>query len=108
MTLQSLVFTNVCFWVEFDSAIMMLKLFNPMSLTILSKNIIATLHQLHPLPSKHVPPLIFNYQQQPTFILNNVLFAQTLTIVPHMFSSGLSKMVDEHLWGTFREHYPFH
>jgi hypothetical protein len=29
------------------------------------------------------------------------MFAQTLTIVPHLFSSGISRMIYEHLLGPF-------
>jgi hypothetical protein len=68
-----------------------------MSPTILSKDIVITLHQLHPLPSKHVPSLVFNYQQEHTVILNKILFAQALTIVAHLFLGGLFRMVYEHL-----------
>jgi hypothetical protein len=61
------------------------------------KDIIATLRQLHPLPLEHVPPFIFNYQQEHTFIMDKILFTHALTIAPHLSSSGFSRMVNEHL-----------
>jgi hypothetical protein len=63
---------------------MLLEFFSPMSPTIHLENIVAILHQLHPFPSKHVIPLIFNYQQEHTFTLNKTLFVQALTIA-HVF-----------------------
>jgi len=72
-----------------------------MSLVVPSKNIIAILLQLHPLPSDHVPPLIFYYQPKHTFVLDRTLFTQALTIIPHLFSGGLFGMVYEHLLRCF-------
>jgi len=37
------------------------KVLQPMTLIILSKDNIAALHQLHPLPLDLVPPPMFNY-----------------------------------------------
>ncbi len=72
-----------------------------MSLVVPSKDIITTLLQLHPLPSDHVPPLIFYYQPKHTFVLDRILFTQALTTIPHLFSGGLSWMVYEHLLKCF-------
>jgi hypothetical protein len=65
-----------------------------MTLIIPSKNIIATLHQLHPPPSNLVPPPYFDYQPQHIFVLDGILFAQALTIAPHLSFNGLYGMVD--------------
>ncbi len=54
------------------------KALQPMTLIIPSKNIIATLHQLHPPPSNLVPPPYFDYQPQHIFVLDGILFAQSL------------------------------
>jgi hypothetical protein len=59
------------------------------------------LHQFHLTPSNHVPPLIFEYQLKHTFFLDRILFAQTLIVVPHLFSNGISKLIYEHLLGCF-------
>jgi hypothetical protein len=72
-----------------------------MSPTIPSKDIVVALHQLHPFLSKHVLPLIFNYQQKHIFILNKTLFVQALTIALHLSSGGLCGMVYEHLSRRF-------
>jgi hypothetical protein len=48
----------------------------PMMVTILLKDTIVTLHQLHPLPLDHVLPLTFNYQPEHTFVMDSSLFAQ--------------------------------
>jgi len=72
-----------------------------MSLAVPSKDIITTLLQLRPLPSDHVPPLIFYYQPKHTFVLDRILFTQTLTTIPHLFSGGLFGMVYEHLLKCF-------
>jgi hypothetical protein len=54
-----------------------------------------------PPPLNLVPPPIFNYQPKHNFVLNRIMFAQALTIVPHLSSSGLFGMVYEHLLGCF-------
>jgi hypothetical protein len=72
-----------------------------MTLTIPSKDIVVALRQLHPLPSKHVPPLIFYFQPKHTFVLDKTLFVQALTIVPHLTLGGISKMVYDHLSKCF-------
>ncbi len=41
---------------------------------ILLEDTIVALSQLHPLPSDHVPPLIFDYQPKHTFVLDRFLF----------------------------------
>jgi hypothetical protein len=69
--------------------------------TIPSKEIFATLHQLHPLPSILVFPLIFYYQFEHTFVLNMTLFTWALVTTPHSFSGGLSRMVYKHLLRCF-------
>jgi hypothetical protein len=51
--------------------------------------------------SNHVLPLIFYYHPEQTFVLNMILFAQTLTITPHLSLGGISEMVYEHLLGCF-------
>jgi len=66
---------------------------------ISSKDIIVTMCQFHPIPLNHVPPLIFYYEPMHTFVLDKTLFAQVLTIVPHLSSSGIFGMVYEHLLG---------
>ncbi len=71
----------------------------PMTVAIPLKDTIATLHQLHPLPSYLVPLPIFYYQPEHTFVLNRILFAQALAITPRLFLGGLSIMVYEHLLG---------
>jgi hypothetical protein len=68
-----------------------------MTPVIPSKNTVVALHRLHPPPLDLVLPLIFDYQPKHTFVLNRTLFAQLLTIVPHLSSSGLFGMVYEHL-----------
>jgi hypothetical protein len=68
---------------------------------ILSKDIFATLRQLHPLPSTLDFPLIFYYQFEHTFVLNMTLFTWALVTTPHSFSGGLSRMVYKHLLGCF-------
>jgi len=40
--------------------------------------------------------LFFDYQHEHTFVLDKILFAQTLAITPHLSSGGLSRMVYEH------------
>jgi hypothetical protein len=72
-----------------------------MMLIILSKDTIATLCQLHPFPSYHVPPLICDYQFEHIFVLDRILFTHTLAITPHSCLSGLLKMVYEHLSRCF-------
>ncbi len=70
------------------------KVLQPMTLVIPSKNIIATLRQLHPPPSNLVPPPYFDYQPQHIFVPNRILFAQALATTPHLSFDGLSGMVD--------------
>jgi len=67
-----------------------------MTPTIPLEDTIVAFHQLHPLPSNLVPPPIFDYQHEHTFVLDKILFAQTLAIMPHLSSGGLSRMVYEH------------
>ncbi len=69
---------------------------SPVYNTIPLKNIVATLSQLHPLPSNHVPPFIFDFQPNHTFVLDRTLFAQTLATIPYLSSTGLYGMVYEH------------
>jgi hypothetical protein len=78
-----------------------------MTPTIPSKDIITTLHQLHSLPSKHVPPFIFYFQLEHTFVLDRTLFVQTLTIAPHLSLGGSSGMVYEHFSRCFILEDPF-
>jgi hypothetical protein len=68
---------------------------------IFLKGTVATLHQLHSLPLDHVPPLIFYYQFEHTFVLDRILFAWALAVTPHWFLGGLSKMVYEHFKKCF-------
>jgi hypothetical protein len=56
---------------------------------------------LHPFLLNLVLPLIFDYQPKHTFVLDKNLFAQTLAIIPHLFSSGLYGMVYEHISRCF-------
>jgi hypothetical protein len=72
-----------------------------MILAIPLQDTIVALHELHPLPLDHVPPLIFYYQLEHTFMLDKILFTQTLTTTPHLSLGGLSRMVYEHLLGCF-------
>jgi len=72
------------------------KAFQPMTPTVLSNDIIVALRQLHPPPLDLVPPLIFSYQLEHTFVLDKILFAQALAIVLHLSPGGLSRMVYEH------------
>ncbi len=60
------------------------RVFQPMMPTFPSQNIVATLCQLHPFPSDLVPPLIFYYKLEHTFVLDRTLFAQALAIAPHL------------------------
>jgi hypothetical protein len=71
-----------------------------MTSIIFSKDTIAALHQLHPLPSDRVFSLIFYYKFEHNFVLDRTLFAHALAIVPHLFLSGLSKIV-YHFLGCF-------
>jgi len=72
-----------------------------MTLAIPSKDTIVALYQLHPSPSDLIPPPIFYYQREHTFVLDRTLFAQTLTISPHLFWGELFRMVYEHLLRCF-------
>jgi hypothetical protein len=65
--------------------------------TIPLKNIVATLHQLHPLLLDHVLPYIFYYKLEHTFVMERTLFAHALAIAPHLFLGELFGMVYEHL-----------
>jgi hypothetical protein len=56
---------------------------------------------LHPSPLDLVPPLIFYYHLEHNFVLDRILFAQTLAIVPHLSLGGLFEMVYEHLSRCF-------
>jgi hypothetical protein len=67
----------------------------------------SALCQLQPLPLDHVPPLIFYYQPEHTFVLNRTLFAQALTIAPHLSLGGFFGMVYEHISRCFIPEYPF-
>jgi hypothetical protein len=71
-----------------------------MTSIIFSKNTIAALHQLHPLPSNRVFSLIFYYKFEHNFVLDRTLFAHALAIAPHLFSGELSKIV-YHFLGRF-------
>jgi hypothetical protein len=68
--------------------------------TIPLEDIVVTLHQLHPLFSNLVLPH-FNYKLKHIFVLDRILFTQTLTITPHLSSNGLFGMVYEHLSKCF-------
>jgi len=68
---------------------------------ILLEDTIATLRQLHRLPLDLIPPPIFYYQLEHTFVMDRTLFAQALAIAPNLSSSGLFKMVYEHLFRCF-------
>jgi hypothetical protein len=57
----------------------------------------ATLHQLHPFPSNLVPPPIFDYQLEHTFVLDKTLFTQALATTSHLFLGGFSGMVYDYL-----------
>jgi hypothetical protein len=70
-------------------------------LTFPSKDTIATLHQLHAPPSNLDPPPIFDYQPKHIFVLDRTMFAQALTVTPHLFSNGFFGMLYEHLLGCF-------
>ncbi len=52
-------------------------------------------------PQDHVPPLIFYYQLEHTFVLDMILFAQTLITTPHLSLGGIYEMVYKHLLGCF-------
>ncbi len=76
------------------------KAFQPMTPTILSKDIIVALCQLHPLLLVHVFSVMFDYKLEHTFILNRTLFMQALAIVPYLFFK-LFRMVYEHFSRCF-------
>jgi hypothetical protein len=65
--------------------------------TIPLKNIVATLHQLHPLLLDHVLPFIFYYKLEHTFVLDRTLFTQALATSPYLSLGELFRMVYEHL-----------
>jgi hypothetical protein len=60
---------------------------------IFSKDAIVALHQLHPFPSILVLPPIFYYQLKHIFVQDKILFAQALTLAPHLSSNGPFGMV---------------
>jgi hypothetical protein len=68
-----------------------------MTITIPLEDTIVAMRQLHPPPSNLVPLPIFDYKPEHTFVLDRILFAQTLAIAPHL--SRLYGMVYEHLLG---------
>jgi hypothetical protein len=70
-----------------------------MAPTIPSEEIIVALCQLHPPLSGLVFPPIVDYELEHTFVLDKTLFAQALTIIPHLFSSEFFRMVYEHFLG---------
>jgi len=72
-----------------------------MTPVIPSKDIIVALRKLHPLLLNLVLPPIFDYKHEHTYVLDKTLFAQALTITPHLSSNGFSKLVYEHLLGCF-------
>lgn len=72
-----------------------------MTPTIPLEEIVATLHQLHNPPLDLISPPIFDFQPKNNFVTNRILFAQALTFVPHLFSSGLYGMAYEHHLGCF-------
>jgi hypothetical protein len=63
---------------------------------ILSKDMVITLHQLHPLPFDLVFTPILNYKLEHIFVIGRILFAQALATIPHLFLGGLSRMVYKH------------
>jgi len=65
------------------------------------KDIIITLHQLHPLPSSLIPPPIFDYQLEHIFVMDKTLFAQALATTPHLSLDKLFGVVYEHLLQCF-------
>jgi hypothetical protein len=73
--------------------------FQPMTPTILSKDIIVALCQLHPLLLVHLFSPMFDYKLE-HFILNRTLFMQVLTIVSYLFFK-LFRMVYEHFSRCF-------
>jgi hypothetical protein len=72
-----------------------------MTLTIPLKDIVITLHQLHPLPSGLIPPPIFYYQLEHTFVLDRTLFAQALATTPYLSLNKRFGMVYEHFSRCF-------
>jgi hypothetical protein len=56
---------------------------------------------LHLPPLDLVLPPIFNYKPKQTFVLDRILFAQALAIIPHLSLGGFFGMVYEHLLGCF-------
>jgi hypothetical protein len=72
-----------------------------MTLAIPSKDTIVAMYQLYPHPSNLVFPPIFDYQLEHIFVMNRTLFAQVLTITPHLSLGGFLGMVYEHLLGCF-------
>ncbi len=81
--------------------------FQLMTPVIPLKDIVVALRQLHPLPLDLVPPPIFNYQLEHTFVMHRILFAQALATTPHLSSNVLSGMVYEHLSKCFILEDPF-
>jgi hypothetical protein len=83
------------------------RVLQPMVLAILLEDIVATLCQLHPFPSNHVLPLIFEYKLEHTFVLDKTLFAHVLAIAPHLSSGGLFGMVYEYFSKCLKLEDPF-
>ncbi len=54
-----------------------------------------------PLPLDRVPPLIFYYHPEHTFVLDRTLFAWAITITPRLFLDGLFGIVYEHFSRCF-------
>jgi hypothetical protein len=54
-----------------------------------------------PPPSDHFFPFIFYYQPEHTFVLDMIIFAQTLTTIPPLSLGGIFEMVYEHLSRCF-------
>ncbi len=63
-------------------------------------------HTSYTPPSNLVPPPIFDFQLEHIFVLNRIMFAQALAYVPHLSSSGISRMVYEHLSRCFIPNHP--
>jgi len=81
--------------------LMLLEFSSPWCHLFLQKTSLLPLHQLYPFPFDLVPPPIFDYQPKHIFFLDRSLFAQALTIAPHLSSNGVFGMVYEHLLGCF-------
>jgi len=64
-----------------------------MTSAIPSKDTVVALGQLHPLALHLILLPIFNYKHEHTYVLDMIVFAQALTIVPHLSLDGLFGMV---------------